>query len=63
MLTGHPEGNTRLWPISDGQWRRQSFCGNWGTALMAVAFAQAPGRYCSVLPDGRLLQRQRRTQP
>lgn len=69
LLTGSPDGSTRLWSTVDGQrlqqWRapRQSFYSNRGMALVAVAFAQAPGRYYSVLSDGRLLQWQRPPSP
>lgn len=69
LLTGSPDGSTALWSTTDGQrlqqWHapRQSFYSNRGMALVAVAFAQAPGRYYSALSDGRLLQWQRRTQP
>ncbi|MBA4290699.1 MAG: hypothetical protein C0439_17165 [Pseudomonas sp.] len=69
LLTGSPDGSTALWSTTDGQrlqqWRapRQSYYSNRGMALVAVAFAQAPGRYYSALSDGRLLQWQRTTSP
>jgi WD40 repeat protein len=69
LLTGSPDGSTALWSTTDGQrlqqWRapRQSFYSNRGMALVAVAFAKAPGRYYSALSDGRLLQWQRTPPP